>query len=171
MKRRVALVLGIASLLVLAVAAVALAGTFVGTNKANTINGGANNDKIYGLNGNDILRGAAGNDYIESGTGADFSHGDAGNDQVYGGPGADDVFGDDGQDHVDGGYGNDSTINGGAGRDLVVSVDGIAGNDDLNGGADVDVCIFDAFGMNNDSFANCDNPIGVNTSNVGPNHP
>jgi hypothetical protein len=45
MKRRLALVLGIAGLLVLGVTAVALAATLVGTNQGDLINGTDNNDK------------------------------------------------------------------------------------------------------------------------------
>ena len=64
MKKRVALVLGVSGLVVLAVAAVALAATLVGTNQADTQNGGTANDRIYGLNGGDTQSGNDGNDYM-----------------------------------------------------------------------------------------------------------
>lgn len=174
MKRRVVLVLGLAGLLVLAVAGVALAGTFVGTNQADTcpkVCGGDNNDNIYGLNGGDTMRGAGGNDYMEGGLGNDFIHGDSANDQVWGGPGADDVFGDDGQDHVDGGLGGDSTINGGAGKDVVISVDSRTTDQNVSGGSDEDWCIYDDFGggvRDGVNFSSCEHTFGADTEGFGP---
>jgi Ca2+-binding RTX toxin-like protein len=163
MKRRVALVFGISSLLVLAVAAVALAATLVGTNGADTQNGTANNDNIYGLNGGDTQRGAAGNDYLEGGLGADLQHGDAGNDQVWGGPGADDSFGDAGNDYVNGGFGPDNLF-GGTDDDYLDSVDRIAGNDSLTAGdegGDFDVCIVDDSPSVEDSHSGCEDTYHV----------
>jgi VCBS repeat-containing protein len=62
---------------------------FNGTNKADTINGTARADSIFGDNGNDILNGGAGDDYIDGGNGSDLISGGAGNDVVDGGNGQD----------------------------------------------------------------------------------
>lgn len=53
-------------------------------NAADTIFGGAGNDKVMGYEGNDTLYGGAGNDLIAGGTGDDIIHGGAGHDQLYG---------------------------------------------------------------------------------------
>jgi VCBS repeat-containing protein len=60
-----------------------------GTNKADTINGTAQNDSIFGDNGNDIINGGAGDDYIDGGNGSDMLSGGAGNDVIDGGNGQD----------------------------------------------------------------------------------
>lgn len=51
-----------------------------GTNSANTLQGSAINDIIFGLGGNDILYGNGGNDLLDGGTGSDTLYGGAGND-------------------------------------------------------------------------------------------
>ena len=156
MKRRVVYVLGVSGLLVLAVAAVALAATIVGTNKADNLPGTPNNDAIYGLNGADTIAGKDGNDNeLSGGRGADTVRGNRGNDYVYGGPGTDAVFGNAGDDYVHGGPGADNPnakagagLFGGGGDDIVDGVDGIIGNDRLDGGTDTatgaDVCLVDS---------------------------
>jgi len=60
-----------------------------GSNKADTINGTAGDDRIFGDNGNDSLYGGAGNDYIDGGNGSDLISGGAGNDEIDGGNGQD----------------------------------------------------------------------------------
>jgi VCBS repeat-containing protein len=60
-----------------------------GTNKADTINGTAGDDRIFGDNGNDSLNGGAGNDYIDGGNGSDLISGGSGNDEIDGGNGQD----------------------------------------------------------------------------------
>jgi VCBS repeat-containing protein len=60
-----------------------------GSNKADTINGSAGDDRIFGDNGNDNLNGGAGNDYIDGGNGSDLISGGAGNDEIDGGNGQD----------------------------------------------------------------------------------
>jgi VCBS repeat-containing protein len=62
---------------------------FNGTNKAETINGTAQDDRIFGDNGNDTLNGGAGNDYIDGGNGSDLISGGAGDDEIDGGNGQD----------------------------------------------------------------------------------
>ena len=60
-----------------------------GTNKADTLNGTAQNDSIFGDNGNDIINGGAGDDIIDGGNGSDTITGGAGNDVIDGGNGQD----------------------------------------------------------------------------------
>ena len=60
-----------------------LANTQHGTDGADEINGGANNDVIIGGAGDDILRGYAGTDIIDGGIGADKMDGGAGDDQYF----------------------------------------------------------------------------------------
>ncbi|HEX8381309.1 MAG TPA: Ig-like domain-containing protein, partial [Allosphingosinicella sp.] len=60
-----------------------------GTHKADTINGTAQNDSIFGDNGNDIINGGAGDDHIDGGNGSDLLSGGAGNDVIDGGNGQD----------------------------------------------------------------------------------
>ena len=62
-----------------------------GTNKADTLNGTAQNDSIFGDNGNDIINGGAGDDHIDGGNGSDTLIGGAGNDVIDGGNGQDTV--------------------------------------------------------------------------------
>jgi VCBS repeat-containing protein len=64
---------------------------FNGTKHAETINGTAGDDFIFGENGNDVLNGAAGNDTIDGGNGSDTLSGGAGNDTLDGGNGQDTV--------------------------------------------------------------------------------
>ena len=60
-----------------------------GTHKAETINGTAQDDSIFGDNGNDLINGGAGDDYIDGGNGSDTISGGAGNDVIDGGNGQD----------------------------------------------------------------------------------
>jgi trimeric autotransporter adhesin len=60
-----------------------------GDGKANPLDGGAVNDRLYGGAGSDTLDGKAGNDYLEGGTGTDTLIGGAGDDVLIGGKEAD----------------------------------------------------------------------------------
>ncbi|HLL31114.1 MAG TPA: Ig-like domain-containing protein [Allosphingosinicella sp.] len=60
-----------------------------GTHKADTITGTAQNDSIFGDNGNDIINGGAGDDHIDGGNGSDMISGGAGDDVIDGGNGQD----------------------------------------------------------------------------------
>ena len=73
-----------------------------GDSRANTIMGGAGDDKLYG----------------GPGGGADTLHGDAGDDMLFGGIGIDTLSGGAGDDTLNGGGGAD-IIYGGAGSDLI----------------------------------------------------
>ncbi|MCB9963605.1 MAG: type I secretion C-terminal target domain-containing protein [Rhodospirillales bacterium] len=120
------------------------------------INGGSEDDILWGNIGNDNINGGDGNDNIDGGPGNDRLDGFRGDDLIYGGDGNDTIYGDTttvtdtvvGNDTVYGGAGND-TISGGYGDDLLNGDDGNdmingdfgsdiihggAGNDTLNGG-------------------------------------
>jgi VCBS repeat-containing protein len=60
-----------------------------GSIKAETINGTAQDDRIFGDNGNDTINGGAGNDFLDGGNGSDLLAGGAGNDDMDGGNGQD----------------------------------------------------------------------------------
>jgi hypothetical protein len=119
----------------------------LGSDTADTINGGTGDDCIEGRGGldridagegRDRVRGGAGNDRVNGGAGDDiYLRGDAGNDRVSGGAGNDSLSGGDGNDRLTGGAGDDTlsgggggdTLNGGAGRN---SYQGRAGSDSIN---------------------------------------
>ena len=94
----------------------------------------ANDDLIYGYDGNDSITAGDGNDEIYGGTGndtiGDFGT-DAGNDTVFGGEGDDRLNGGIGDDTVYGGTGNDylmagtgtDTLYGGEGSDFFAVTD------------------------------------------------
>lgn len=133
------LVLGCAMMAatLLAIASVALADTFrgtdgpdklVGTNGNDYMDSGRGNDNLEGRRGADRMIGGFGNDYVNGGFGS--------NDRLDGGAGADKVYGGAGNDPVvDGGSGSDPLVTGGSGNDYVT---GFRGNDKVYGftGAD-----------------------------------
>lgn len=92
---------------------------------ASTLQGGAADDFLLGLDGPDRLKGQGGNDYLSGGNG---------NDSLYGGAGDDIVSGGAGADYLDGEAGND-VLSGGGGRDRLFGGDG---DDFLWGGEDTD---------------------------------
>ena len=104
----------------------------IGTNLAQTQNGGAGDDLIEGRDGNDTLYGRGGDDVI---------HGDAGNDTAYGGAGDDRIEGGGGADLMTGDAGNDTLI-GGSGQDEFY---GVEGRDSYDGGSDTDTLSFVGF--------------------------
>ena len=94
-----------------------------GTNRSDTINGGAGNDTLVGGRGQDNILGGNGDDTILGGRNDDFLHGGNGNDLVRGGAGDDRVGGGAGDDSLRGGRGRD-TLTGGTGNDLLMGDDG-----------------------------------------------
>ncbi|MGI2214690.1 beta strand repeat-containing protein, partial [Shewanella oncorhynchi] len=66
--------------------------------RADVVNGGSGNDKIYGQSGSDILYGHTGDDYIDGGSHNDALRGGDGNDTLIGGLGDDVLRGDSGAD-------------------------------------------------------------------------
>ena len=64
----------------------------------DTIDGGDNDDLIYGEQGDDSLLGGSGDDTIEGGEGDDLIYGQDGDDSLLGGTGSDTIYGDDAGD-------------------------------------------------------------------------
>lgn len=87
------------------------------------------NDTLYGRGGDDSLWGGSGDDKLKGGSGVDFLDGGYGNDTVSGGRGNDTLYGFSGDDILFGNEDNDSLI-GGYGSDVL---DGGEGNDVING--------------------------------------
>jgi Ca2+-binding RTX toxin-like protein len=83
---------------------------FVGTDRADTIDGTTDPDWINGEGGNDLLRAHGGGDTIIGYTGSDTIYGGKGVDYLYGGDGNDEIHGggDSRTDHIDGGDGTDT---------------------------------------------------------------
>ncbi|MFG1606599.1 peroxidase family protein [Actinoplanes sp. NPDC049265] len=105
---------------------------FEGTEDADRVRGGNDNDTIWGAEGDDVLEGGAGNDVTLGGEGDDIITDQAGDDVPKGGPGNDAIDGGIGADIVMGGTGKDFTDGGaninetfaGEGDDFVKAGDG-----------------------------------------------
>ena len=140
----------------------------VGTPFGDTLRGGNawNGNEIWGKGGNDVIYGS---DH-ESDSG-DYLLGGAGDDQIMGLGWYDTLWGQAGNDLLDGGAGDDSlnvgstygypvdftdygadSYQGRDGNDRILSVDGVSGNDSIDGGNDSDDCSADS----GDAVANCE---------------
>jgi Ca2+-binding RTX toxin-like protein len=97
--------------------------------------GGADGDRLLGMNGDDLLLGGAGNDALDGGGDRDKLSGGQGRDTLLGGTGDDQLFGGADGDSLDGGR-NDDSVLGNAGNDVLR---GNTGDDDLWGGDGNDV--------------------------------
>jgi hypothetical protein len=104
--------------------------------RAETLDGGAGDDLIFGQAGDDTLVGGRDNDTLLSGPGSDEVRGDDGSDVLRGGTGPDQMYGDDGGDVLCGDAGDD-VLNGGAGNDHLY---GGVGADRAFGGNGFDSC-------------------------------
>ncbi len=137
------------------------------------LNGGDDNDILWGNIGPDNINGVDGDDNIDGGPGDDTLIGFRDNDTIYGGDGDDTIHGDvanpvasifgndtiyggNGNDIITGGNGND-IINGDADHDTINAdhgndtVRGGAGNDILNGGDGNDI-LFGGTGGDDSAF-------------------
>lgn len=86
-----------------------------GTDGADAMNGGADDERLLGFGGDDALAGKAGNDVLEGG---------AGNDSLDGGSGDDTLQGGAGDDLLNGGAGSDTYVfERGFGRDTIRQYD------------------------------------------------
>jgi Ca2+-binding RTX toxin-like protein len=106
------------------------------------LDGGLENDSLFGGTGNDIFLGGGDRSTME---------GESGDDQMYGGSSNDVMFGGSGNDFMVGGLSQD-TMYGGSGNDIIVGVDigGTSGTDDtLYGGSGGD---FFYLGNDNTNF-------------------
>ena len=111
-------------------------GSIEGTDEADLLVGGADNDEISGGEGNDNLYGGIGVDILEGGLGNDILGGGADNDRLFGGVGTDELYGGEGNDILQGGDNGDK-FDGGAGINTISYADytvatGIAANLNTN---------------------------------------
>lgn len=106
----------------------------------SVLQGGTNEDRLNGADGDDVLLGNSGYDYLNGGNGndilvgeggADILDGGTGDDDLHGGSNSDYLLGNSGNDYLDGYYGND-ILNGEDGND---TLDGWYDSDNLNGGS------------------------------------
>ncbi|MCY4263870.1 MAG: M12 family metallo-peptidase [Gammaproteobacteria bacterium] len=115
----------------------------IGSDDPDTLNGTAEDDEIYSLDGNDTVYGKEGDDWInaiyseedqqdlfQSYSGTLIAYGGLGNDLISGKTGIDRLYGEDGNDRLYAWEGDDF-IEGGDGNDFA---DGGDGDDALNGG-------------------------------------
>jgi Ca2+-binding RTX toxin-like protein len=91
--------------------------------------GGADDEALFGFDGSDRIEAGRGNDFVQGGRGFDWINGGHGADVLYGGAGRDKLKGKRGNDVLDGGDGRDKLSGG-------------AGNDELTGGRGADKFIF-----------------------------
>ena len=103
--------------------------TIVGTNDADTLDGGGGNDLITGLSGNDIIDGGSGDDRLVGQSGDDTLLGGTGNDRLWGEAGDDLLEGGDGDDFLRGWIGDDTLV-GEGGADTFV-VEALPGTDTI----------------------------------------
>ena len=68
------------------------AGTLIGADGTDTLNGFASNDILSGMAGDDNLRGYGGNDTLDGGAGKDYLYGGTGDDTLSGGTGENDYL-------------------------------------------------------------------------------
>lgn len=91
----------------------------LGNSAANTIFTSAEDDSVFGFDGNDRIDSGAGNDIVYGGNGNDIIRANDGNDVLIGGAGNDILDGGAGDDNLFGGAGAD-ILEGGTGADTFV---------------------------------------------------
>lgn len=126
-----------------AVAAGATIESAIGGSGADTMNGNAVGNALFGGTGDDRLVGDGGSDYLRGEQGNDYMLGGAAFDDMHGNMGADTMYGGDGDDWVVGGQNND-WLTGEIGADLVYAN---MGDDTAYGGMGDDII---RGGQNND---------------------
>jgi Ca2+-binding RTX toxin-like protein len=90
----------------------------VGSDGAEQLLGGRDDDLIRGRGGKDRIRGRAGSDCLFGGKSSDSVRGDGGRDSIKGNTGRDVLRGGSGRDVIKGGSGGDK-LNGGSGNDRI----------------------------------------------------
>jgi Ca2+-binding RTX toxin-like protein len=105
-------------------------------------------DDGYGAEGDNLQSDV---EQVIGGSADDTLTGSAGANLLLGGSGNDTLSGLAGPDTLSGDAGDDSLL-GGTGDDTLTGVDGVLGNDELDGQADGDACSLDHF----DAWANCE---------------
>jgi len=140
-------------------------GSTAGAASDCTITGSAADDTLNGTSRDDVICTRAGSDVVDALNGDDVVKLGQGDDAGYGNDGKDTLKGQADDDGVTGAFDNDKMIGGqgddclGAdcahnadsslpfqnedGNDLLKSRDGVAGNDDVDGGNNTDRCVVD----------------------------
>ena len=115
----------------------------------------------------DLVYGNGGNDSIYLGRGNDTAHGGAGDDVIYGQNGNNTIYGDDGNDRLNTGS-RSSTLDGGAGNDILQAVLSKGGDHTLTGGTGADTFEFLYNNSAKSSDAHItDFEVGVDTLLIG----
>lgn len=104
----------------------------LGSDLADNIKLGSDDDWGFGDAGNDTIAGGGGKDSVAGDEGEDLLRGGKGRDQLFGGDDADTLLGGKGRDTMDGGSGGDS-MSGGKGSDSMFGGSGEA-SDMMSGG-------------------------------------
>ncbi|WP_164870835.1 Hint domain-containing protein [Mesobaculum littorinae] len=134
------------------------ANKITGTERGDSLQGGADDDTIAGNGGADTLSGGSGDDFLSGGAGGDRLSGGSGDDTLRGGVGADTLSGGTGLDIAD--YSDSDAavtveLNGGTGRggtaegDTYTGIDGVIGSD-----FDDSISGFDKEGWGSDRYTN-----------------
>ena len=127
-----------------------------GTDVSNTLNGGSDDDALYGYGGDDTLYGDGNRLYAGSVGGADTLYGGSGHDRLYGDSnrlyagsvgGADTLYGGSGDDSL---YGDGSSLRNGS----------VGGADTLYGGSGDDSLYGDGSSLRNGSVGGADTLYG-----------
>ena len=105
-------------------------------------------NKLLGTERSDSIGGGALNDIIQGGAGFDYIDGKGGDDLIHGGEDIDFLMGNQGDDIISGDGGNDFIL-GGAGDDVIK---GGAGNDNLFGGEGQDTFVLEFFDSGKDTI-------------------
>jgi serralysin len=170
--------------------------TVSGTNRGNTLYGGAGSDKLYGRGGNDVLVGGAGGDYLSGGSGVDhasyanaaagvlaslasrsMNQGDAAGDRyssiesLIGSAFADGLFGNSGANTIKGG-GGDDRLSGQSGNDVLSgrtgndTLVGSSGKDVLSGGGGADTFVFASVSHSRGSYIDTIKDFGRGSDHI-----
>lgn len=120
-KKRAAVMLAAAGIMLTASSGVALAQTFNGTDKEDHLVGTPQRDIMSGLDGRDVIEGLGGYDSIDGGKSKDSLFGGPGKDRIVGGPGNDRIIAGKGDDRVRAFDGDRDAITCGDGVDTVLA--------------------------------------------------
>lgn len=121
-------------------------GLLVGTDGADQLIGGVDDELFGGEAGADLILAGGGDDILDGGRGGDELRGEGGDDALFGRRGIDSLYGNRGADDLSGNAGRDA-LYGGGGSDLLLggrgkdTLMGKAGNDLLDGGPGQDTLI------------------------------
>lgn len=143
--------------------------TFLGTNGDDHLIGTDGDDIFFTGNGNDTIYSGSGNDIICAGDGRNTIWGQSGDDYIISGRNNDNIYGGPGKNHIESGAGFDvidvtdgnSVVFAEEGRDTIWGIapskvvghpSRYAGDNNIDGGQDIDFCA----SSSNDTTTNCE---------------